>query len=300
MLGRIRAFFAAREFMEVETPALSRAAATDPALGSFSVCVNGGLRYLHTSPEFPMKRLLAAGSGDIYQICRVFRAGEIGRHHNPEFALLEWYRLGFDHHALMTDVEELLREVLSGFTTIGSANRLSYRDAFTHYAELDPLTSTTEDLRTCAASHAIQTQGALDRDQWLDLLLSHVVAPALPEGRFTFIYDYPASQAALARVRSGEPPVAERFEVFWGALELANGFHELIDPAEQRERFEREQRARRAADLSVPALDERLLKALAHGLPDCAGVALGLDRLTMVAAGADSIAEVTAFPWDRA
>ncbi len=296
MLSRVRAFFAARGVMEVETPALSQAATIDPNLASFTVPTAEGERYLHTSPEFPMKRLLAAGSGDIYQICKAFRADEMGRHHNPEFSLLEWYRVGYDHIALMDEVEALLDEVFADARALGSIARFTYREALMRYAGLDILTATAETCRACASAHGIEVRDELGLQQWLELLMSQVVMPACAEG-FTFIYDYPPEQAALARIRPGNPPLAERFELLGYGLELANGFHELADVQEQRARFERELRIQRERGLPTVPVDERLLAALEHGLPDCSGVALGLDRLVMLAADVDDIAQAMAFSW---
>lgn len=306
MLSSLRAFFAERGVLEVDTPVLSVAAVTDPHIESFSTAWHGpGLAagtplYLHTSPEFPMKRLLAAGSGPIYQVCKVFRDGEAGRHHNPEFTLLEWYRPGFDHHRLMDEVETLLRELLGG---IAGGERLSYRDAFLRHAGIDPMDAEVAELRDCARSHGLDIPPGMpmdDPDPWRDLLLTQVVEPHLGHSAPCFLYDYPASQAALARVRDDRPPVAERFEVYYCGLELANGFHELADAREQRRRFERERAVRRARGLEDRPMDERLLAALEAGLPDCAGVALGLDRLLMIAARAEHIGDVLAFPFPRA
>jgi lysyl-tRNA synthetase class 2 len=301
MLERIRAFFTARGVLEVETPALSRAGSTDPHVHSLAVPCGRELRYLHTSPELPMKRLLAAGSGDIYQICRVFRAGERGRFHNPEFSLLEWYRVGWDHQRLMDEVQALLAWVLDGLLGWHPPRRVSYRDLFHEELGLDPMTADRDTLATAAKAQGLVVHGSgLDRDEWLDLLFAQRLAPALPEDRLTLVYDYPASQAALARIRAGSPAVAERFEAFWGALELANGFHELRDGAEQRRRFEAEQGRRRDRGLPHVAQDERLLAALDHGLPPCAGVALGLDRVLMLITAAGRIEEVLSFAWARA
>ena len=296
MLAGVRGFFAERGVLEVETPMLSQAAATDPALESLRV--DAEARYLHTSPEFPMKRLLAAGSGDIYQIARVFRAGEAGRFHNPEFTLLEWYRLDFDEHLLMVEVEALVRE-LAGDADPGAAERLDYGEAFRRHSGLDPHAATLPQLSRCAEHHGIGFSGELDRDGWLDLLMSQVVAPAFPPGRLTFIHGYPASQAALARLRPGTPPLAARFELHWGPLELANGFHELSDAAEQASRFERDLALRERRGLAGVPVDDRLLAALQSGLPDCAGVALGLDRLLMCLTSCGHIDEVLAFGWGR-
>lgn len=308
ILAGIRAFFAARSVLEVETPALSRAAVTAPYLESFSSLyhgpgsANGRPLYLHTSPEFPMKRLLAAGSGPIYQIARVFRQGEMGSRHNPEFSMLEWYRPTFDHHALMDEVDHLVGGIIGEHVALGATERLSYAEAFQRYAAIDPFTAGVDELRQHVKRHNIGYVGDLgeQRDAWLDLILTHQIEPHLGDERLTFIYDYPASQAALARVRDGNPPVAERFELYFRGMELANGFHELADAGEQRRRFEAEQAERQAQGLDTVPMDENLLAALNYGLPDCSGVALGVDRLVMIAAGADSIEDVIAFPLDRA
>jgi lysyl-tRNA synthetase class 2 len=304
LLQRIRAFFQDREVLEVETPLLSSAAVTDPHIESYAIKNSqyGKPRYLHTSPEFAMKRLLAAGSGSIYQVCKVFRQGEVGRWHNPEFTMLEWYRLGFDHQQLMAEVDCLLRELVDGYLTLGDTQHLTYRDAFQQYAGLDPHSASTDQLQAKVKEHGIDVTGLDEncKDPWLDLLMTHVVEPALPRECPVFIYDYPASQAALARIRQDAPPVAERFELYIFGMELANGFHELTDAQEQRQRFVADNQARAAAGLSSMPIDEHFLAALDAGLPACAGVALGVDRLVMLAAGAKSISEVLAFDAERA
>ena len=308
LLARIRTFFARQGVLEVDTPSLSAAAATDPALHSFRTdwhgpaLASGDSLYLHTSPEFPMKRLLAAGTGSIYQICKVFRDGEAGRYHNPEFTLLEWYRIGYDHLDLMDEVEVLLREVLADVAPFGAVDHWTYRDLFREVAGVDPLTDTVERLAKALRSRDINPPEGLaldDRDTWLDLLLTHVVEPAMGTG-LVFVRDYPASQAALARLRPGQPPVAARFEVYLGGIELANGFHELADAGEQRARFEQDNVRRARRGDAVVDIDERLLAAISTGLPDCAGVALGIDRLLMAAGRYEHMADVTAFPLERA
>ena len=312
LLAAVRAFFAVRGVLEVETPVLAPSTVPDLHLASLETRRRGpgappaGERlYLQTSPEVHMKRLLAAGSGPIFQLARAFRDGEAGRRHNPEFTLLEWYRPGFDHHALMDEVEALLDSVL-GKTVLGApAERLTYAELFERHAGVDPHRASVAELDAVAAAAGIAAPAldTEDRDGRLHLLVSHLVEPRLPAGRITFVHDFPASQAALARVRPGSdggPPLAERFEVYVGPVELANGFHELTDAAEQRRRFERDRDERRRLGLPVPPLDERFLDALEAGLPPCAGVALGFDRLVMLAAGADSLDQVLAFPADRA
>lgn len=309
MLAAIRAFFAARDVLEVETPLLSRAGTTDPALASLTTRFTGpgaadGVRlYLHTSPEFPMKRLLAAGSGPIWQVCKVFRDGERGRRHHPEFSLLEWYRPGFALPDLMDEVAALIRAVL------GRPNlpmvRVAYRDLFRDGLGLDPFAPglDADGLRRAALARAVPGAGELHltrEDGWLDLLLTHCLEPDLGRGRLTFLTGYPPSQAALARIDPGPPPVAERFECYLEGIELANGFRELTDAAEQRARFTADIDARTSAGLPPVPMDEALLAALATGLPDTSGVALGLDRLLMLAVGASHIDEVLAFPLERA
>ncbi|MDO8705555.1 MAG: EF-P lysine aminoacylase EpmA, partial [Sulfuricaulis sp.] len=239
LLERTRAFFSERGVLEVETPVLSTAAVTDPMLASLATRYTGPrfprgqVFYLHTSPEFPMKRLLAAGSGSIYQIGKVFRDGEAGRLHNPEFTMLEWYRLDFDHHRLMNETEELVAQLLSPHLKLDSTERLSYREVFQRDIKLDPHTASVEDFVATAEAHRISVSQDLlaqnDLSAWRDLLLTHLIEPKLGRGRLTFIYDYPAAQASLARIQPGDPPLAARFELYLDGIELANGFHELAD-----------------------------------------------------------------------
>lgn len=301
LLREARDFFFARGLLEVETPQLSSAAATDPHLDSLSARAPQGdvAGWLHTSPEFPMKRLLAAGAGDIWQLARVFRGGERGARHNPEFSMLEWYRVGWSVFALMDEVEALLRELARDRLELGAGERLSYREAFLRHASLDPFTAAPRDVVRALSQGGVAIPEGIEKDlaACLDLALAALVEPALESSRPTFVYDFPASHASLARIRPGEPRVAERFELFLGGMELANGFHELADAREQAERFGADLDARRERGLAEPPVDERLLAALAHGLPDCAGVALGFDRLVMIIGRASRIDEVLAFPW---
>lgn len=299
VLQSIRAFFAQRGLLEVDTPILSNAAITDPQLESFHTQFAGRDYFLHTSPEFYMKRLLAAGSGDIYQIARVFRADEVGRYHNPEFSLLEWYRLGLDHQALMDEMQQLINEL---FVQFGHKqlrfSRLSYRQAFINQLAIDPLQASAEQLAACASAQQIETPIGMninDKDMWLDWLMVVAVAPGFDQQDMTFIYDYPASQAALARLSNEDPRVAHRFELFYGELELANGFYELLDADEQLARFYKENDLRKQRGQNIMPIDMQLIAALKSGLPDCAGVAMGLDRLLMVLTGASSISEVISF-----
>ncbi len=304
ILARIRRFFAERDVPEVETPLLSAATVTDPHLASLSTSYRRAPKslaqslYLQTSPEYAMKRMLAAGSGPIYQICKAFRDGEAGRWHNPEFTLLEWYRPGYDHQRLMEEVDELVGSLLDR----PPAGRITYAAAFTQSVGVDPLAASDAVLarRVEALGLSAESITGLDRDGCLDFLFSHGVQPVLAGRGSVFVYDYPASQAALARTCPDNPLVAERFELLVDGVELANGYHELTDGVEQRRRFEEDRIARQQHGLIVPPLDERLLAALDHGLPDCAGVALGVDRLVMLAAGVTDIREVLAFPIDAA
>ena len=302
MLAAAREFFAERGVLEVETPILSAAAVSDPQIESLRTQIAGlpAPRYLCTSPEYAMKRLLAAGSGDIYQICKVFRDAEHGRWHNPEFTLIEWYRLGFDDSALMNEVESLVGCLVAPFRRLEPAERLSYSEALQRHAGVDAQGSSDAELAAAATRHGIVCPAELDRDAKLDLLMGMVVGPRLGVERPCFVCDYPASQAALARLKGGTPPVAARFELYLGGVELANGFHELADGVAQRARFEQDRAERHARGLWEPPLDERLLAALAAGLPDCAGVALGLDRLAAIALGAPRLADVMAFTIDNA
>ena len=302
LLGRLRGWFADHGVMEVETPALSAAAVTDPHIQSLETCLDRRPMYLQTSPEFFMKRLLAAGSGDIYQVCRVFRDGEQGRRHNPEFTMVEWYRRDLDAHRMMDEIESLLAVLGAGQRQPRPAERITYRDLCMEFAGIDPFVDSTAAIVARLDEAAVSVPDGLsaDRDALLDLLLATVVEPAMPAEIPVFVFDFPASQAALARIRDGDPPVAERFELFLGGMELANGFHELRDVAEQAGRFERDLQLRRDAGLKLPPVDHRLLAALDAGLPECAGVALGFDRLVMWLAGCDHIADVLSFDAGRA
>lgn len=308
LLARVRAYFEREGVLEVETPMLSCAAATSPHLASFSShyfgpgARSGTTLFLHTSPEFPMKRLLAAGSGSIYQVCKVFRDGEYGARHNPEFTMLEWYRVQYSHLELMNDVERLLNEVLDGILPIKAVYHWRYRDLFLEYVQIDPFNTTAQALRDVLVSRADVDPVGLDEaglDTWLELVMTHVIEPRLG-GELIFIRDFPVTQAALARLRPGNPPVASRFEVYLNGMELANGFHELADVHEQRMRFDYENRMREHYGLPPMPVDERLQAALAAGLPDCSGVALGLDRLLMIVTNATRMAEVMSFDFESA
>jgi lysyl-tRNA synthetase class 2 len=301
LLAATRAFFAARDVLEVDTPLVVNVPVSDVHLHSARVTFATGARpfYLHTSPEYTMKRLLAGGSGDIYQICHVVRALERGRLHNPEFTLVEWYRLGWSLAELIGEVDALVRALLGPRAEGRPLQRLSYRDAFLEHAGLDPFAASAPEL-TAAARAAGFAGPAGNRDELLELLMSTRVGPRLGQSALTFVHGYPASQAALARLDPVDPRTALRFELYCEGVELANGFHELTDAAEQRARFRQDLAARRQLGLGGAVLDERLLAALESGLPDCCGVALGFDRTVMLAVGADSIDSVLPFPIERA
>ncbi|WP_243048933.1 EF-P lysine aminoacylase EpmA [Dyella sp. RRB7] len=304
LYGLIRVFFAERDVLEVETPILSAAGNTDPNIQSFSTTFSGHVdagsraRWLRTSPEYPLKRLLAAGVGDCYELGRVFRNGEAGGRHNPEFTMLEWYRVGWDHHRLM---EETIGLVEAALAMVGRRAEVwveGYRQLFIDELGIDPMHAPIDDLRALLDDFHIEPDG-LTRDDWLDLLITHRLQPTFPTNRITVIHDYPASQCALAKVRPGDPPMAERFELYLGRYEVANGYHELNDAAEQRRRFERDNAVRRSRGQPELPIDERLLDVL-DAMPDCAGVALGIERLLMCLVGTDAIADVLAFPFSEA
>ena len=300
----VRAFFAERDVLEVETPILSAAGNTEPNIESFTTRFSGHVdagppeRWLRTSPEYPLKRLLAAGIGDCYELGRVFRNGEAGGQHNPEFTMLEWYRIGWDHRRLMGEAIELVEAALAMVGRRAEVLIESYRQLFLDELGLDPLHASIDALRAPLDEFGIDPTG-LQRDDWLDLLITHRLQPVFPRDRITVIHDYPATQCALAKIRPGEPPLAERFELYLGRHELANGYHELNVASEQRARFERDNATRRRRGLCEPPVDERLLATL-DALPDCAGVALGMERLLMCLAGTDAIADVLAFPFAQA
>ena len=301
----IRRFFADRGVLEVETPILSEAGNTEPNIESFTTQFTGhrdagaAERWLRTSPEFPLKRLLAAGVGDCYELGRVFRNGEAGRRHNPEFTMLEWYRVGWDHRRLADETANLAAAAMASAGVSTTRVALTYRELFQQALGLDPLSADIATLAAPLADQRIDAAG-LDRDDWLDLLMTHRIQPQFPRTQILVVRDYPASQCALAKIRHDDPPVAERFELYLGPYELANGYHELTDAAEQRARFVRDNARRRARGQREVALDERLLAALDAGLPECAGVAMGVERLLMCMADTDRIADVIAYPFDRA
>lgn len=299
LLRRLRQFFEQRGFLEVETPLLSADSVVDRHLDPLSVTLFADPRepavgrtlWLQTSPEFGMKRLMAAGARALFQVTRAFRGGERGRLHNPEFTIVEWYRRGDDYEAGM----ELLAELTCRMLGVADIERLSYGDAFLRYAGVDPHSADVAEL--AALAHRTDCD---DRDELLNLILAERVEPHLGATQPTILFDYPASQAALARVRDGDPPAAERFELYVRGIELANGYHELLDPAVLRRRNAANNQARVADGKYVLPEESRLLAAMDEGLPACSGVALGFDRLVLVALGAQSIDEVIAFPIERA
>ncbi|MGO4220492.1 EF-P lysine aminoacylase EpmA [Lysobacter sp. TAF61] len=301
----IRHFFAERDVVEVETPVMSVAGNTDPNIASFQLQFSGRTdgaprtRWLRTSPEYPLKRLLAAGFGDCYELGRVFRDGEAGGRHNPEFTMLEWYRLGWDHQRLIDETAQLVQAALALVGRSATLTRVGYHDLYRRQLGIDPQTAEVEQLQ--AALGVVIDPAGLTRDDWLDLLMTHRLQPAFARDQLLAVHDYPASQCALARLGTRDGvPVAERFELYLGPLELANGYHELADASEQGQRFDRDLALRGVRGDALPPRDENLLEALAAGFPHCAGVALGVDRLLMALLGSDRIADVMAFDFARA
>lgn len=301
MLDAARRFFAERGVLEVDTPLLSRTTVSDPHIESVTVNLSRRPRYfLQTSPEFYMKRLLAAGYPDIYQVCKAFRDGESGRRHSPEFTLVEWYRLGYGLRQIMEETSAFIAALIDPRRVTRPPEFIEYHDAFRRYARVDPQRSPVASLAGAvdADGHLAASLGD-DRDAWLDLLLTQRVIPRFAGGRLTVLYHYPANQAALARLCPGNAAVADRFEVFYADLELANGFVELADANEQAQRFERDRAVRRARGQPARPVDRRLIAALETGLPECAGVAVGFERLLMISEMRDDIREVQAFAFDE-
>ena len=296
---RIRDYFCAEDVLEVDTPALAYAAGSDPNIES--LVVRSSLEperrlFLHTSPEFCMKRLLAAGFPDIFSICRVFRDGEVGARHQPEFTMLEWYRIGFLLGDIAADTCRLIAAALNAPGLAADYDMLDYADAFQRYAGLDPLHASIDELAVAARADAdLRVSLGGNRDPWLDLVMAACVVPRFAADRLTVVRHYPASQAALARLCPDDPHVADRFEVFLGDLELANGYVELTDADVQLRRIEDDLAKRQKSSQPVNPPDNALIAALRHGLPDCAGVAVGVERLQMVMDGATDIGDVVAF-----
>ena len=297
ILSEIRAFFAAHQIMEVETPLLCQHTVTDVHIDSFTCKDGNATRYLQTSPEYAMKRLLAAGSGPIYQISKAFRVDEVSDTHNPEFTLLEWYQPGYTHHQLMQEVDELLQTILA----TPPADIVSYQHIFEEYVKLNPHIASQPEVLQSLADHGIDIDTTqLIKDDGLHLLMTHCIEPHLGHDRPIFIYDYPHSQAALAKLNDEKPPRAERFELYVKGTELANGFHELTDANEQQQRFRQDLDQRKQSQRTTPEIDKRFIAALAAGLPDCAGVAMGIDRLLLLALNASALHQVISFTFDRA
>jgi lysyl-tRNA synthetase class 2 len=303
LLDRARAFFRSRSVLEVETPLVVSRTVSDVQIESLRVAGDPP-RFLHTSPEYAMKRLLAAGSGDIFQICKVFRAGERSALHNPEFTMIEWYRLGLDLDAIMTETAQLIATLTAGHWSGSNAGvqRVSYCDAFRNELGIDPLQVTDAELARISAARGLMPRSLQDasRDDLLDFLIATAIGPKLGQEGLTCLHHYPASQAALAELDAHDSRTALRFELYAQGIELANGYVELADGAEQRRRFASDAAGRAARGLDAVASDERLIGALESGLPRCAGVALGFDRVLMLAAGAARLDEVLAFPWEKA
>ncbi len=303
-LRQVRSFFDECGVLEVQTPVLGRAGSTDAYLSSMqSHCSGGGVSepldlYLQTSPEFHMKRLLAAGSGAIWQLAISFRNGEYSERHNPEFAMLEWYQPGYDLNDLMSEVQSLIEEVLG----VGRFSCHSYRSLFQKHLQIDPFTSELSVMQQLSHEKTGITANDMDRDACCDLLMSACIEPLLGQDEITFVTDYPASQAALAKVKQDEEGdrVAARFECYYRGIELANGYHELTDAEEQAKRFAADNDQRRSLGLPEVAVDQHLVDALASGIPECAGVALGFDRLLMLKADAKRLSDVISFSIDRA
>ncbi len=288
---KIRSFFEQRNVMEVETPLMCARAITDPYIQAFNVDHN----YLQTSPEYAMKRMLADGSGAIYQICKAFRKEEAGNFHNPEFTILEWYRPGFTHVELMDEMDQLMQLLLD----CDPAIKISYKQLFIDKLGLNPLSATIDQLQNCAAQHNVNLTAAavvgLTTTDWMQILMSHVLEPLLIGNQPWFVHDFPAAQAALAKVIPGSDPVAARFEAYMEGIELANGYYELQDSAEQAKRFAADNEIRIKDGIHTMQADERLIAALEVGIPDCAGVAVGLDRLLMLKLKTKNIADVLSF-----
>lgn len=311
LLKNIRAFFDARNVLEVETPLLSFGATTDPHLDSLQSRFREQVCYLNTSPEYAMKRLLVSLNKPVYQVCKAFRDDELGANHNPEFSILEWYQPGYDDVLLMDELEALVKHVIQLSSSSDSFNgvtqsfqRLSYQQAFEKVAAINPHKTSAAECHQVAIKNEIPVPQGLKVDDselndWLDWLLTQMVLPSFKKDGFGFIYDYPAAQCALAKIElnAQQTPVAKRFELFFGEIELANGFYELTDADEQLTRFQQENQLRKEAGKSESKIDEKFIAALKGGLPECAGVALGLDRLLMVLSKVDHIEKVLSFAW---
>ncbi|MBK8816818.1 MAG: EF-P lysine aminoacylase GenX [Methylococcaceae bacterium] len=307
MLQNIRKFFAERSVLEVETPLLGSAIGTDPQLDFFTTTFQWSPMqqklFLQTSPEFAMKRLLASGSGSIYQICKAFRNGESGRFHNPEFTMLEWYRVGYSLPELMSEIDELMMQLFDGIKSFQPAEKITYQAVFKSYTNLDPIAFSYEDYAAYARNHGISeaiTICGQDQSAWLDFIFSHHIQPHLGWDSICLIYGYPACFSSLARVNAENSAITDRVELFIQGVELGNGYYELGDFKEQSSRFDREIAARKASERPDIVKDNKLLAALEAGLPDCSGIAIGLDRVLMLLSESASIDEVLSFSISRA
>ncbi|MGZ4976296.1 MAG: EF-P lysine aminoacylase EpmA [Methylobacter sp.] len=306
MLADIRRFFADRSVLEVETPLLGHSIGTDPQLAFFTTeyCLSPLQQtlFLQTSPEFAMKRLLAAGSGSIYQIGKAFRNGESGRFHNPEFTMLEWYRVGFTLSQLMDEIADLIAGLFSG-QPLRETQRVSYQHVFDSFTGLDPLIFSYQDYcafaRECQLPEAVDICGD-DHALWLDFIFSHKIQPYLGDNALCMVYGYPACQSSLAKINKDNALIVDRVEMFINGVELGNGYYELTDADEQSKRFDKELAVRQQQNLPVAVKDKHLVSALVSGLPECSGMAIGLDRLLMLLSGSASIENVLSFPIHRA
>lgn len=307
MLADIRRFFAERAVLEVETPLLSHGIGTDPQLEFFATeyrlpSMQQKL-FLQTSPEFAMKRLLAAGSGSIYQICKAFRNGESGRFHNPEFTMLEWYRVGFKLPQLMDEAADLIDGLFNGRRSLQTTQRFGYQELFVSFTGLDPLIFSYQDYCSFALDNQLSEGVDIcghDHAIWLDFIFSHKIQPHLGENALCMVYGYPVCQSSLARINEHNAQITDRVELFINGVELGNGFYELADTQEQGRRFDEEIAIRQQRKLPVTGKDKRLIAALESGLPECSGIAIGLDRLLMLLSGSAAIDDVLGFPIDRA
>lgn len=297
MLERARRYFTAQDVLAVDTPALSQYAASDPNIDSLTARAHTDKNlFLHTSPEFCMKRLLASGYPDIYSICRVFRAGEAGRRHSPEFTMIEWYRLGFDLASIIDDTIRFIASCLDLPSLTENVAQYEYAEVFEEFAGVDVFDATIDQLSyVCTADEKLKSEIGVVRSAWLDLIMSTIIAPQFAADRLTVVRHYPARQAALARLCPNDDRVADRFEIFYGDLELANGYVELTDVQEQQSRIKCDLETRQRNGRPVYPCDQTLIAALESGLPDCAGVAVGAERLQMVLDQTDDIRDVMTF-----
>ena len=294
LYNQIREFFRSRNVLEIETPILTTRTVTDVNIDSITVGQGVHTNYLHTSPEYAMKRLLVDFQRDIYQLCKVFRAEDEGKYHHCEFTMLEWYRVTWDYKKLMYEVETLVKKVIEGKRSIFESEFICYKDAFKKYCMLDPLTAKLDDYKQACSEANLSLCSTLKISEYQDLLLNQVIAPMFDMDRLTFVYDFPVEHAALARI--SQENFAQRFEVFWGQMELANGFQELTDAEEQLARFEKDNQKRLQIGKSEMVIDEKFIDSLNVGLPECSGVALGIDRLLMMTLNLSDIKDVLVFP----